>query len=181
MPQKNSNEDKAAKFGEKEFRLAVVARLLAEGRPSLEIRSILSDKYSLEVTQKVLAKDIMRLKESWRSSASGNIDSHVARELAELDRIGAEAWRQYYLSVERERGHEIVKINEDGESETTTKREAAKGDPKFLDIAAKASAERRRLLGLDEADAMAMLEGEGQEEWVKQRYASRLNKSANKG
>lgn len=134
----------------KERDLTKTARLYLEGRTQMEI----AEKVGVSVS--TVAKDLSEIRGRWRSSMVMSYGEAVAREVAKLDALEAQAWDAWYRSqgqkrrTTTQRGH-----NTQGDVDMTTRQTWREvGDPRFLEVARKCSEDRRKLLGLDAPDRL---------------------------
>jgi transposase len=143
-----------------------VAKRLRLGESYAEIAD------ALDVAKSTVSRDVRKLREQWREEASGDMDEHLSRRLAELKAIKREAFAAWLDSREgatREKvrtegaGQSVTSVGEDGgldtEAAVTDVEEVTKevtrvagGDAKHLKIMLDAEKEIQKLLGVHDYD-----------------------------
>jgi len=142
-----------------------VAKRLRLGESYAEIAEALS------VSKSTVARDVKRLRETWREAVKKDMTEHVARRVAELRAIKREAYRAWHDSREapaREKvrtegeGQSRAAVGEDGAIQSTavvtdvehvTKEVTRKagGDPRHLRIMLQAEKRIGQIIGVDDA------------------------------
>ncbi len=135
-----------------------VARLYLQGQGQTEIA------LKLEMGQSTVSKDLHHIHTAWRESAIRDFDALRDLEIARLNTIEREAWAAW----ERSQQPAVTTI--------TSGRAPAKritrhqfGNPRFLELALRASEERRKLLGLDAPLKIAPVTPDGRPLTIEQR------------
>jgi len=100
--------------------------------------------------------DVQWVKAQWLEEAQHSSVEYLARELAEVDAVAEQAWRQWQASMQRERI--IVKTTqEEGSTETVvTTRERLLPDRGYLETVLECVSKRSRMLGLDKGDGVTV-------------------------
>lgn len=144
---------------QKETRLLKVAQYYLEGHNQHEIGR------KVGVATQTVSRDLKEVRARWRNEMIRDFGEAVARELAKLDKIEAEAWLAWRRTIGK---HKITTEEEAdkiaGEamlrgSKVSVKTESLAGDPRFLEVALKCSAERRKLIGLDAPERLELYGG----------------------
>lgn len=152
---------------EKERRAARITELYLQGAPV----HLIADE--LGVNPQTVYKDVEGLRRQWRESAMSDFSDWVMLELERLGEVEREAWKAWRRSV-----GEVVTVTRkegitksvslgDGASElvevapeVTTKTDDRAGDPRFLDVILKVSAQRAQLVGLNAPERLDLFAGE---------------------
>lgn len=124
---------------------AETARLYLQGVPQHEIAA------KQGVTREQITYDLNVIRAEWVKNAQEGMTELVARELAKLDRIEAEAWAAWERSC-KSRERKRTKKTTGGESdrlEAQVETEERDGDPRWLEIVAKCVDQRCKLRGLN--------------------------------
>jgi hypothetical protein len=118
-----------------------VARLYLQGQGQTEIA------LELAMGQSTVSKDLHHIHTAWRESAIRDFDAQRDLEIARLNHIEREAWSAW----ERSQQPAVTTITSGAARAKNTKRISRNqcGNPRFLELALRASEERRKLLGLD--------------------------------
>jgi hypothetical protein len=103
----------------------------------------------LGVSERLVKLDLQHIRQQWRESAVRNFDEHIEIERLRLEKISQEALDAWDRSQEPGETVTVTKDASGKVTSTTIKEEERVGDGRFLEIAAKASEGRRKLLGLD--------------------------------
>lgn len=140
-----------------------VARLYLQGQGQTEIA------LELEMGQSTVSKDLAHIHTAWRESAIRDFDALRDLEIARLNTIEREAWSAW----ERSQQPAVTTITS-GTAKTrseNTKRITRHqfGNPRFLELALRASEERRKLLGLDAPLKIAPVTPDGRPLTIEQR------------
>lgn len=157
-------------------RLQIVAPLWRQNYSEREIRVEVMKRLGLEtLSSRTVHEDIKRLLKEYQSERLENTDAKVTAELARLDLVIQEAWKQWEDSkqdkdIKKTKRKGLPKLDADGKEdglltayvEQIKDTAHGKGDPRYLDIILKALEQRRRLLGLDrvQVDLTGTLGGE---------------------
>lgn len=115
-----------------------------------------------QITIHQVKKDLLAIREEWITWAAVDYDTLVARELARIDTLEAEAfeaWRRSCGDFEEVTTREGV--GEDLRTETQTRRRKQAGDPRFLERIAACIEMRVRILGLAAPDVHLLAAGKG--------------------
>lgn len=117
---------------------------------------------SLEVDQGQISRDIKWLQEQWLEQALEDTEKRLAREIKKLDTLEREAWEAWQRSQQpatrKRRKTQQDSEDEDGEGlveevEDTIYRD---GDPRFLELVAKAIDRRLDILGIKKSPATVL-------------------------
>jgi DNA-binding transcriptional ArsR family regulator len=103
---------------------------------------------ALGITQSTASRDIAAVKKAWRAEMIQDMDAVIARDLAELGMVKAEAWRTYVESCEEGEVVTTVAETKDGVFETVTSTNP-KASLHALKLVMGCIDKRRRILGLD--------------------------------
>ncbi len=128
-----------------------IATLRLKGWTQLQIAEC------LDVSLRTVARELDVLHREWREEASEDIAAIKARELRKLDRMEAEAWREW----ERSRRAARKVILEDGKP-VRKELTGQTGDPRYLTTIGQIMDRRSKLLGLDAPVKFAPTTPEGQ-------------------
>ncbi len=102
----------------------------------------------LNVAVGTVHNDLKRVREAWRESSVRDFDELRTIELLKIERIEQEAWAGWGRSQQPQQTATIK--GEGGPSQKASKTMKTRvGDPRFLDVLARCSAQRRQLMGLD--------------------------------
>lgn len=103
---------------------------------------------ALGISKSTASRDIAAVKRVWRSEMIADMDAVIARDLAELGMVKAEAWRTYVESCEV--GDEVTVVEETKDGVFT---KVSTSNPKAslhaLKLVTLCIEKRRRILGLD--------------------------------
>lgn len=152
---RNSNPKIAILADKRQERLTRVAALYVQGRHSL--REIA--RRCGELTVRQIRRDLDHIRKMWADSASEDLKFYLSKELARIDLIEGEAWREWEKSCQpevetaiqietasqSEGGQEPQKIEKRGR-----KKKYSSGNPAFLSQMLGCVDRRMRLLGLDD-------------------------------
>jgi hypothetical protein len=124
-----------------------VSELYVAGRSMRDIREMMVAEGYARLSLVMLYKDIKWMRVHWRTGALRNFDEAKSQELARIDQIETEAWRNF----EQSRGWHTVTTDRTGgdNPETTTRREKLCGDPRYLQVALNCVAKRCEIMGLN--------------------------------
>ena len=100
------------------------------------------------ITESTANRDIRRIKAAWRAAMIEDMDIVIARDLAELGLVKAEAWGVYAASLEVGERTVTVAETKDGTFETVTETNP-KASLHALKLVQTCIEKRRRILGLD--------------------------------
>lgn len=103
---------------------------------------------ALGISKSTASRDIAAVKRQWRAEMIADMDAVIARDLAELGMVKAEAWRCYVESCEVGETTTVVEETKDGvfEKVSTTNPKASLHALKLVQSCIE---KRRRILGLD--------------------------------
>lgn len=157
-------------------RMQIVAPLWRQNYSEREIRVEVMKRLGLAtLSSRTVHEDIKRLLKEYQEQRIEDTEAKVTAELARLDLVIQEAWKQWEASkedkdIKRTRRKGLPRLDADGKEDglltayVEQVRDTAfgKGDPRYLDIILKALEQRRRLLGLDrvQVDLTGTLGGE---------------------
>jgi hypothetical protein len=157
-------------------RMQIVAPLWRQNYSEREIRVEVMKRLGLAtLSSRTVHEDIKRLLKEYQEQRIEDTEAKVTAELARLDLVIQEAWKQWEDSkedkdIKRTRRKGLPRLDADGKEDglltayVEQVRDTAfgKGDPRYLDIILKALEQRRRLLGLDrvQVDLTGTLGGE---------------------
>ena len=139
--------------------LAQVAEMEAAGLDEETMAS------RLGITRKLLSEYLAKLAGEYRRRATVSIDEARGKDLARIEAMTEELWRQYYASIQPATVT-TQQITDDGSGgtprRTVTKREEARtGDPRYLAEIRALMERKARLLGLDQpVEVRAILQKE---------------------
>jgi hypothetical protein len=123
---------------------AETAKLYIQGWPQHEIAA------KVGVTREQITYDLARIREEWVRQAQASMGELVARELAKLDRIEAEAWAAWERSRRnRERKRTKKTTGARDQLEAAVESEERDGDPRWLAEVRECVAQRCKLLGIN--------------------------------
>ena len=80
------------------FDRAFVARLCLEGLTQVQIAAMLSEETGRPVTQQTVSRDLVAVREEWRTAALASTEQRVGEELARLDLLERTYWEAYKRS-----------------------------------------------------------------------------------
>ncbi len=103
---------------------------------------------ALGLSQSTASRDIAAVKKVWRAEMIQDMDAVIARDLAELGMVKAEAWRCYVESCEIGEVTTTVAETKDGVFETVSETNP-KASLHALKLVQSCIEKRRRILGLD--------------------------------
>ena len=130
---------------------ALIARLILKGESQVAISQ------QLGMTTQMVNYDLAAIRKEWRQSAVRDLDEAFATELAKLDLLEAEYWREWERS-KKPRKKETAKVvegtsgatgNPINREEASTTEEEREGNPVFLQGVLACIDRRIKLLGLD--------------------------------
>lgn len=130
---------------EKEDSLVAIAKLYLQGESQSAIAK------SLELSQQTISLDLKEIRKRWRESSIRDFDEAKSQELAKIDLVEAEYWRQWERSKQMKR----VRKNEEGLTEkgtflkNATTEEDRCGNPAYLAGVMNCIERRCKILGLD--------------------------------
>ena len=144
-------------------RMQIVAPLWRKNYSEREIRVEVMKRLGLEtLSSRTVHEDIKRLLKEYQNERLDDTEARVTAELARLDLVIQEAWKQWEDSkVDKDENRikrkGLPKLDADGKEdglltayvEQVKSTAFGKGDPRYLDVILKALEQRRRLLGLD--------------------------------
>lgn len=144
-------------------RMQIVAPLWRKNYSEREIRVEVMKRLGLEtLSSRTVHEDIKRLLKEYQNERLDDTEARVTAELARLDLVIQEAWKQWEDSkVDKEEDRikrkGLPKLDADGKEdglltayvEQVKSTAFGKGDPRYLDVILKALEQRRRLLGID--------------------------------
>jgi len=102
----------------------------------------------LNVAVGTIHNDLKRVREAWRESSVRDFDELRTIELLKIERIEQEAWAGWGRSQQPQQTATIKGEGGPGQKASKTMKTRV-GDPRFLDVLARCSAQRRQLMGLD--------------------------------
>jgi hypothetical protein len=102
-----------------------------------------------------IQSDVAWAREIWKREAEKGALDWLGQELAKLDEVEAQAWRQWQASQQRERT-KIVTRRIGDEVRTTTTRETLLPERGYLETILECVAKRARMLGLDKGDGVTV-------------------------
>lgn len=144
-------------------RMQIVAPLWRKNYSEREIRVEVMKRLGLKtLSSRTVHEDIKRLLKEYQNERLYETEARVTAELARLDLVIQEAWKQWEDSKEdkeedRIKRKGLPKLDAEGKEdglltayvEQVKSTALGKGDPRYLDVILKALEQRRRLLGLD--------------------------------
>jgi predicted transcriptional regulator len=103
----------------------------------------------LAVSQATISCDLKAIRKEWKQSRVRDFDEATMEEVRSLDVVTREAWEAWERSKEPAQTTRIIQKNGDTRAEKMVRERS--GDPRFLQVALRASEGRCKLLGLDAA------------------------------
>jgi len=97
-------------FHQREADLELINAWYLQGKSQRQIAEelgALRNELGYEVSHQTISNDLAELRKRWQVTARTTRDKHIAQELARIDRLEAEYWKQYFDSM-----GEIVTITE---------------------------------------------------------------------
>lgn len=137
-----------------EQRRTNVARLLAAGRSYSEIVT------ELGIPRTTAHRDAVWLRNQWRRLSVASYETKAESVLTRYSRIADEAYAAYLRSI-REAKKTRVKSASDGTSEETVETTDEIGDPRFLDLARKATENIANVIGAQKPIKHALTDKDG--------------------
>ena len=137
-----------------------ISELLLQHYTKSEIIEAISQEFGVTLTRRQLDADVQRIQSSWISSMNINYDLMINQELARLDSLESELWRQLRKSSEpkvREIIDRLPDTIKDGLSKENveyiisrvqTHKETTPVNPVYFSRIIDVQKERRRLLGM---------------------------------
>jgi len=141
-----SSRDKAMRSLAIAKRQEIVSRHYFAGKTMQEIAEL------AEVAIGTVSTDLEILRKQWQEDAKREFDHWQAQELARVDKVEAEAWMAWELSLRDAETTTVVREeDEDGNpiEKHMLQRKGQSGNPKYLDVIAKCVDQRWKLLGFD--------------------------------
>jgi hypothetical protein len=129
---------------ERDLRRRKVATRHLQGQSQVDIAR------ELKVSRHTVQRDLQHVVREWKATTLRDFDDAIRRELLKLDLIEYEAWCEWNKSRTPQ---VIAEMTSRGGVESSRRRIVQRnGDPRFLAIISRCSAERRKILKLDKHD-----------------------------
>lgn len=137
-----------------------ISELMLQHHTKNEIIEIINQEFGITLTRRQIQNDIKIIQESWLYSMNVNYDLLINQELARLDSLESELWRQLRSSAEPQVREIIDRFPPNFGEETTdeyvefvitkiqTQRQTMPINPAYFTKIIDVQKERRRLLGL---------------------------------
>ena len=137
----------------------LIAELTLKGKSPKQIAALIGENES------AIAVIVLKLERDWQQLAESAPADKIAKELAKLNLVEAEAWAAWHRSIGKV-DTVITKTSEDANgfpvSEKTVKSEIQVGDHKFLRVIERCGKSRRELFGLDKPVKVAQTDPSGE-------------------
>ncbi len=135
-----------------------ISELLLQHYDKSDMLAIIKEEFGVELSMKSLNNDIDQIQMSWIATANLNYDMMINQELARLDALETELWKQLRKSAEPKVKEVIDRLPMRGElteedidyiiSKVQSTKESGAVNPVYFNRIIDVQKERRRLLGM---------------------------------